>query len=336
MWSALALAVWAAQDAKDGRHDGEGSHWCTSRTTFADANSRWATWEKMSVLVIDCKGWILAKVLWSYGFYNVLYDFIGYTVQYMIVYDTLSWYTFYDTLYFTTTSILLCCKLTKNLIYFAHVCSGTHIKPLFTKASYASWSSSCFSKEYARGWTRGFIDTINVNPPPLAACKTVVFTVFFALQGSETQVKCTILRFCSYHSISVALIGFRYSMKKKQDEAHEPECRHVCWQTETILICHISSKFTCETRWFHTLRWHSCRAPLLDTIAQRSGETLLLDSLVRHSCKTLLAWHSCKTLLLDIIVRHSSLTLLFDTLVRHSYLTLLWDRLTWHSYLTLL
>ena len=35
-----------------------------------------------------------------------------------------------------------------------------------TKASYASWSSSCFSKEYARGWTRGFIDTINVYPPP--------------------------------------------------------------------------------------------------------------------------------------------------------------------------
>ena len=123
---------------------------------------------------------------------------------------------------------------------------------------------------------------------------------------------------------------------KKQDETHEPECRHVCWQTEAILICHISSKFTCETPWIHTLRQHSCRTPLLDTIAQRSGETLLLDSLVRHSCKTLLAWHSCKTLLLDTIVRHSSLTLLFDTLVRHSYLTLLWDRLTWHSYLTLL
>ena len=35
-----------------------------------------------------------------------------------------------------------------------------------TKASYASWSSSCFSKEYARGWTRGFPDTIRVNPPP--------------------------------------------------------------------------------------------------------------------------------------------------------------------------
>ena len=52
---------------------------------------------------------------------------------------------------------------------------------------------------------------------------------------------------------------------KKQDEAHEPECRHVCWQTETILICHISSKLTCETPWIHTLRWHSCRTPLLDT-----------------------------------------------------------------------
>ena len=125
-------------------------------------------------------------------------------------------------------------------------------------------------------------------------------------------------------------------MNGKQDEAHEPECRHVCWQTETILTCHISNKLTCETPWLHTLRWHSCRTPLLDTIAKRSGETLLLDTLVRHSCKTLLTWHSCQTLLLDSLVRHSSLTLLSDTLVRHSYLTLLWDRLTSRSYLTLL
>ena len=40
-----------------------------------------------------------------------------------------------------------------------------YIYYFITKASYASWSSSCFSKEYARGWTRQFIDTINVNPP---------------------------------------------------------------------------------------------------------------------------------------------------------------------------
>ena len=45
--------------------------------------------------------------------------------------------------------------------------------------------------------------------------KTVVFTVFVALQGCETQVKCTFLRFSGYHSIWVALIAFRYSMKKK-------------------------------------------------------------------------------------------------------------------------
>ena len=94
----------------------------------------------------------------------------------------------------------------------------------------------------------------------------------------------------------------------KQDEAHEPECRHVCWQTETILICHISSKLTHETPWVHTLKWHSCGTPLLDTIAQRSGETLLWDTLVRH--------------------------FLLDTLVRHSYLTFLKDTLPWHSYLT--
>ena len=108
---------------------------------------------------------------------------------------------------------------------------------LFTKASYASWSSSCFSKEYARGWIRAFPDTIRLIPPPLAACnpevvgstpapsiesKTVVFAVFFALQGCETQVKCTILRFSSCHSIWVALIAFRYSMKKKVSSSARP------------------------------------------------------------------------------------------------------------------
>ena len=38
---------------------------------------------------------------------------------------------------------------------------------------------------------------------------------FFALQGCETQVKYTILRFSGYHSIWVGLVAFRYSMKKK-------------------------------------------------------------------------------------------------------------------------
>ena len=146
------------------------------------------------------------------------------------------------------------------------------------------------------------------NRQTIAFPKTKRFAVTFWFKVQNLPMKTDVLQ-CKH--------------KKKQDEAHEPECRHVCWQTEKKLICHVSSKLTCETPWVHTLRWHSCRTPLLDTIAQRSGETLLLDSLVRHSCKTLLVWHSCKTLLLDIIVRHSSLTLLFDTLVRHSYLTLL-------------
>ena len=88
----------------------------------------------------------------------------------------------------------------------------------------------------------GFIDTINVYPP-LAACnlevvgstpplsiesKTVVFTVFFALQGCETQVKCTFLRFSGYHSIWVALIAFRYSMKKKVSSWARPPT-WPCW-----------------------------------------------------------------------------------------------------------
>ena len=63
--------------------------------------------------------------------------------------------------------------------------------------------------------------------------------------------------------------------KKKQDEAHEPECRHVCWQTETILICHALSKLTCETPWVHTLRWHYCLTFLPDTLVRHSYLTLL-------------------------------------------------------------
>ena len=55
-----------------------------------------------------------------------------------------------------------------------------------------------------------------VQPPlPSIESNIVVFTVFFALQGCETQVKCTILRFSGYHSTWVALIAFRYSMKKE-------------------------------------------------------------------------------------------------------------------------
>ena len=88
-----------------------------------------------------------------------------------------------------------------------------------------------------------FLILSDLSPPPLAACnpevvgstpppsiesKTVVFTVFFALQGCETPVKCTILRFCSYHSIWVALIGFRYSMKKKKSSQARPPW-WPCW-----------------------------------------------------------------------------------------------------------
>ena len=65
-------------------------------------------------------------------------------------------------------------------------------------------------------------EVVGSTPPPSIESKTVVFTVVFALQGCETQVKCTILRFCSYHSIWVALIGFRYSMKKKNSSRARP------------------------------------------------------------------------------------------------------------------
>ena len=114
---------------------------------------------------------------------------------------------------------------------------------------------------------------------------------------------------------------------QKQDETHEPECRHV--------FVTFSNEPTCRTPWLDTLRWHSSRTSLLDTIAQRSGTTLLHDTLIWHSCGTLLldtlvshtfltllTWHSCKT------TWRSCKTLLIDTVLGHSYLTLLQDYLT--------
>ena len=85
------------------------------------------------------------------------------------------------------------------------------------------------------------------------------------------------------------------------------------------LFLTFSSEPTCETPWVDTLRWHSCRTSLLDTIAQR----FLFDAL---------AWHSCLTLLYDTLTWHC----LLDTLVRHSYLTRFLDTCVGHSYLTLL
>ena len=145
------------------------------------------------------------------------------------------------------------------------------------------------------------------------------------------------------------MVSLNPSFVKKQDEAHEPECRHVCWRTETIVIT-FSSKPTCGTPWRDTLRWHSCTTPfLLDTLLRHSYLILITLHLVRHSYWTLLldtplghsyltfwedadTWHSSGTLLLDTFVRH----FLLDTLVRRSYLTLLIRHLARHSCWTLL
>ena len=51
--------------------------------------------------------------------------------------------------------------------------------------------------------------------------------------------------------------------KKKQDEAHEPECRHVCSGTETILIYQIFQR----THLWDILRRHTEATVLWDTLA---------------------------------------------------------------------
>ena len=117
--------------------------------------------------------------------------------------------------------------------------------------------------------------------------------------------------------------------QKKQDEAHEPECRHVCWVTETTtLFVTFSSEPTGGTPWLDTLRWHSCiRHPCL---------TLLRNALARHSCLTLLfvtfVGHSCLKLFWNTLTWH----FLLGTFTWHSWETLVYDTLTWHSCKTLL
>ena len=160
-------------------------------------------------------------------------------------------------LYLSSFRFTLRFKASAGLLFsFGPIFNMFQVVPI-TKASYASWSSSCFSKEYARGWIRGFPDTIRLNPP-LAACnpevvgstpppsiesKTMVFTVFFALQGCETQVKCTILRFCSYHSIWVALIGFKYSMKKKFHRGRVLHDGRVGFHLGGVFFRHVQATF---------------------------------------------------------------------------------------------
>ena len=45
----------------------------------------------------------------------------------------------------------------------------------------------------------------------------------------------------------------KWSFLEKQNEAHEPECRHECWGTETILVYHIFRR----THLWDTLTWRT-------------------------------------------------------------------------------
>ena len=90
------------------------------------------------------------------------------------------------------------------------------------------------------------------------------------------------------------IYNFEATPPLKQDEAHEPECRHVCWRTKTILIYHIFP-----------------------------ANPLVGHPDVTHWGDTLVGHPSYLTLLLDTLVRHSYWTLLLDTPLGHSYLTFL-------------
>ena len=86
-----------------------------------------------------------------------------------------------------------------------------------------------------------------------------------------------------------------FVVTSKQDEAHEPECRHVCWVTETILIWSYLSHFPANplvgqpdlTHWGDTLVGHPCLKLLRNALVRHCCLTLLFDTIVGHSCLTL-------------------------------------------------
>ena len=97
---------------------------------------------------------------------------------------------------------------------------------------------------------------------------------------------------------------------REQDEAHEPECWHVCWERQTILIT-FSTGHRCGTPWHNTLMRQAGRTLLFDTLAQHSSNTLILETLIWHSdLRDTLTWHFCNTLLLDTLAGQFCKTLL--------------------------
>ena len=156
-------------------------------------------------------------------------------------------------------------------------------------------------------------------------CTIFVYLIFGHQSKFASALVLRPLVFRSHH------IRVNNSQLLKQDEAHEPECWHVCWGRKAthidIVVVHPDM-----THWF----WHSGRTLLLDTIAQHCCETLLLYTLVGHFDLThylgilagtlllhTLTWRVFLTRLQVTLTWHSCRALLFDTFVRRSYLTLL-------------
>ena len=69
---------------------------------------------------------------------------------------------------------------------------------------------------------------------------------------------------------------------KRQDGAHEPECRHVRKVTNDTLVGH-----SCGTLLWVILEGNSCGTLLRDTLVGHSCGTVFWDTLVGHSCGTL-------------------------------------------------
>ena len=154
---------------------------------------------------------LLATVEWCWILLNVIFRRFAWTaIMEFLFWSSTCW------LLFNVIHVIWPCLLAPQSQWGRYSSDGRGRQHQITKASYASWSSSCFSEEYARGWVRQFLDIIRLNPP-LAACnsevvgstpppsiesKTVGFILFFALQGCAccaTRVKCTILRLSGYH-----------------------------------------------------------------------------------------------------------------------------------------
>ena len=91
---------------------------------------------------------------------------------------------------------------------------------------------------------------------------------------SDKLTQCLFLIIPTCNSVLLNHPNFRF----KQDEAHEPECQHVCWRTETILI--YTERYAVRPPFFHVF-WNTV---FFENIVNRDLSLILSVSVFVFFC----------------------------------------------------